>query len=262
MSQEKDILSEIILHKRTEIEAQKRSVPLLQMMENIPENVPTRSMCDALVNSSTGIIAEFKRKSPSKKWINKAAEIQQIIPAYEAAGASAISVLTDEEFFGGTLRDLRTARSLTSLPIIRKDFIIDEYQLYQAKITGADAVLLIASALNIEQFNELLEKAHQLNLEVLLEIHQESELPYISEKVDMIGINNRNLGTFHTQVENSFRLAKQLPEDTIWVSESGISQPHIVQELRSAGFNGFLIGETFMKEPLPGDALKSFIGRI
>jgi len=150
---------------------------------------------------------------------------------------------------------------LVEIPILRKDFIIDEYQLYQAKIVGADAVLLIAAALKPEKCNELAEKAHELGLEVLLEIHSSEELIYIDKKIDMVGINNRNLGTFFTDVENSFRLAGQLPQDAVLVSESGISDPEIVN-LRAAGFRGFLIGETFMKTQQPGETLQNFLQAI
>ena len=160
------------------------------------------------------------------------------------------------------LKDIRTARPLVDVPIIRKDFIIDEYQLYQAKIVGADAVLLIAAALEQEKCQELAEQAHELGLEVLLEIHSAEELPYINSKIDMIGINNRNLGTFFTDVENSFRLAGQLPQDAVLVSESGISDPEVVKRLRTAGFRGFLIGETFMKTPQPGETLQNFLKAI
>ena len=160
------------------------------------------------------------------------------------------------------LKDIRTARPLVDVPIIRKDFIIDEYQLYQAKIVGADAVLLIAAALKQEKCQELAEQAHELGLEVLLEIHSAEELPYINSKIDMIGINNRNLGTFFTDVENSFRLAGQLPQDAVLVSESGISDPEVVKRLRTAGFRGFLIGETFMKTPQPAETLQNFLKAI
>lgn len=151
---------------------------------------------------------------------------------------------------------------MVDVPIIRKDFIIDEYQLYQAKIVGADAVLLIAAALKQEKCQELAEQAHELGLEVLLEIHSAEELPYINSKIDMIGINNRNLGTFFTDVENSFRLAGQLPQDAVLVSESGISDPEVVKRLRTAGFRGFLIGETFMKTPQPAETLQNFLKAI
>jgi len=258
----KDILSEIIANKRFEVDFQKRSVSPDQLAESLTDRSPQRSMRQSLASSPTGIIAEFKRRSPSKDWIKKGAEISEIIPAYTAAGASALSILTDEKFFGGNLSDIRNARPLTDLPIIRKDFIIDEYQLYQAKIIGADAVLLIAAALEISKCKELAVKSHELGLEVLLEIHSEDELEYITDEMDMIGINNRNLGSFHTDVRNSYRLAGMLPADKLLVSESGISNPQTVKELCEAGFRGFLIGETFMRTESPGGTLKDFINRI
>ena len=184
------------------------------------------------------------------------------MPDYIAAGASALSILTDEKFFGGSLKDIRTARPLVNIPILRKDFIIDEYQLFQAKIVGADAILLIAAALEADQCHALAAKAHELGLEVLLEIHTAEELPFINKEIDMVGINNRNLGTFFTDVENSFRLAGQLPQDALLVSESGISDPETVKRLRKAGFRGFLIGETFMKTQQPGQQLKEFINDL
>lgn len=266
----KDILSEIIAHKQTEIELQKQTVSPEQLQEQagiiIRENAAHhRSMKQALAASSTGIISEFKRRSPSKGWINEAARAEEIPAAYEAAGAAALSILTDEKFFGGTLRDIRTARPLVRIPILRKDFIIDEYQLLQACIVGADAVLLIAACLSPEQCSTLTTQAHELGLEVLLEIHSPSELSYINKEVDMVGVNNRNLGSFVTDVENSFRIARQLREAThglaspLLVSESGISDPETICRLRAAGFRGFLIGETFMKTANPGETLKEFI---
>ena len=224
--------------------------------------MPRISMRACLSASPSGIIAEFKRRSPSKGWIKENAQADIIPPAYEAAGASALSILTDEKFFGGNLKDIRTVRSKVQLPILRKDFIIDEYQLYQARIVGADAILLIAAALRKEQCRMLAAKAHELGLEVLLEIHSEQELEYIEDNIDMVGVNNRNLGTFHTDVENSFRLAEKLPKEILFVSESGISSPQTVRQLRAAGFRGFLIGENFMKAPQPGDALKEFISLL
>ena len=273
----KDILSEIIAHKRIEIEQQKQAVSLSQLQEQaaamMQETVgtgasgttPVRSMKRALANSSSGIIAEFKRRSPSKGWIKESAQADLIPPAYETAGASALSILTDEKFFGGTLRDIRTARPLVNIPILRKDFIIDKYQLLQARIVSADAVLLIAACLSPEQCSTLTTQAHELGLEVLLEIHSPSELSYINKEVDMVGVNNRNLGSFVTDVENSFRIARQLREAThgpaspLLVSESGISDPETICRLRAAGFRGFLIGETFMKTANPGETLKEFI---
>ena len=282
-----DILSEITDHKRIEVELQKQAVSPEQLreqvrdlMENSP--APRRSMKRALASSPAGIIAEFKRRSPSKGWIYETAKADEIPAAYEAAGASAISILTDAKFFGGSLRDIRTARPLVDIPILRKDFIIDEYQLLQARIAGADAVLLIAACLTQEKCADLTARAHTLGLEVLLEIHSPRELAYISKDVDMVGVNNRNLGTFVTDVENSFRIAGQLRQtiagvrnvpdaqgssDTprnlpLLVSESGISHHETICRLRTAGFRGFLIGETFMKNTQPGDALKGFIQGI
>lgn len=258
----KDILSEIIANKRLEIDAQKQAIACTQLKEGIDELPPTRSMRQALAASATGIIAEFKRRSPSKGWIRQDARPEEIIPSYTSGGATALSILTDERFFGGTLRDLRTARPLTNLPILRKDFIIDPYQLYQARIVGADAVLLIAAALTQDECQALAGKAHELGLEVLLEIHHTAELPYLTDAIDMIGINNRNLGTFHTDIENSFRLATELPQAMVRVSESGISDPVTVQRLRQSGFRGFLIGETFMRTPQPGETLRHFVASI
>ena len=258
----KDILSEIIANKRFEVDLQKQAISIEQLQEGISEVPTSRSMKQALASSASGIIAEFKRRSPSKGWIKEEACPEEIVPSYAAAGASALSILTDEKFFGGSLKDIRTARPLVEIPILRKDFIIDEYQLYQACIVGADAVLLIAAALRKEQCSMLAAKAHELKLEVLLEIHSEQELEYIEDNIDMVGVNNRNLGTFHTDVENSFRLAEKLPKEMLLVSESGISSPQTVRQLRAAGFRGFLIGENFMKTPQPGNALKEFISKL
>jgi len=258
----KDILMEIIEAKRETICEQKKAISLAALQDGAAESRNMFSMRQALANSSSGIIAEFKRKSPSKGWINKDASPEEVTAAYAANGASALSILTDTPFFGGSLKDLRDARPGVNIPILRKDFIIDEYQLYQAKIVGADAILLIAAALEKEQCIFLAGKAHELGLEVLLEIHSEKELEYVNSTIDMVGVNNRNLGTFVTDIENSFRLASALPKDTLLVSESGISSPETVKRLRQAGFRGFLIGENFMKTDNPGKALGEFIKQL
>ena len=185
-------------------------------------------MRESLANSTSGIIAEFKRKSPSKGWIKEEGKPEEIPASYCQNGASAISILTDEKYFGGTLRYMRTSRPMVTCPILRKDFIVDEYQLYQAKAVGADAVLLIAADLTQSECKALAKKAHELRLETLLEVHSESELEYVGENIDMVGVNNRNLGTFHTDVANSYRLASLLPKDYLLVSESGISNPQTV----------------------------------
>lgn len=277
----KDILSEIIAHKRVEVEQQKQAVSeeaLKQQVERLMQEGGQQrggSMKQSLAASPTGIIAEFKRRSPSKGWIKEGAQADLIPPAYEAAGAGALSILTDEKFFGGSLRDIRTARPLASIPILRKDFIIDPYQLLQARIVGADAVLLIAACLTLEECRTLAAQAHALELEVLLEIHCPEELAYAALEVDMVGVNNRNLGSFVTDVENSFRIAEALQqavggkaagktagEAPLLVSESGISHPDTIRNLRAAGFRGFLIGETFMKTEEPGEALKEMIHAV
>lgn len=261
----KDILDEIIAHKRIEIAAQEQNVPisfLEDLLEKNDDMAKVHSMKASLAASATGIIAEFKRRSPSKDWINRDADAKVIPASYQQAGASALSILTDEHFFGGGLRDIRAARPTVSLPILRKDFIISRYQLLQAKAAQADAVLLIAAALSKEECNALACEAHKLGLEVLLEMHHEDELDYVNEYVDMAGINNRNLGTFHTDVENSFRMAEKLPADILKVSESGISNPQTVKLLRQEGFRGFLIGETFMKTADPGNTLSTFIKEL
>ena len=261
----KDILDEIIAHKRIEIAAQEQNVPisfLEDLLEKNDDMAKVHSMKASLAASATGIIAEFKRRSPSKDWINRDADAKVIPASYQQAGASALSILTDEHFFGGGLRDIRAARPTVSLPILRKDFIISRYQLLQAKAAQADAVLLIAAALSKEECNALACEAHKRRLEVLLEMHHEGELDYVNEYVDMAGINNRNLGTFHTDVENSFRMAEKLPADILKVSESGISNPQTVKLLRQEGFIGFLIGETFMKTANPGNTLSTFIKEL
>jgi indole-3-glycerol phosphate synthase len=258
----KDILSEIVANKRFEVDFQKQTFDEEMLRDHVDASMPCRSLRLALRNSQSGIISEFKRRSPSKGWIHQGANPIDIVPDYQKAGASALSILTDEKFFGGSLNDIKTVRSRIDIPILRKDFIVDEYQLYQAKQIGADAVLLIASILKFDEYEALLQKAHELNLEVLLEIHNENELQYIVPEVDVIGINNRNLGSFVTDVQNSFHLAELLPKDAVLVSESGISDVKTIKELRTKGFRGFLIGEAFMKAEHPADKLKEFIADI
>lgn len=243
-----DILQEIVAHKRIE---------LTELCSKKP------SLRQALLSSDTGIIAEFKRRSPSKGWIKEEGRADQIPLAYQQNGAAALSILTDRHYFGGHDDFIREARQQgVVLPVLYKNFIIDEIQLYQALLCGASAVLLIAACLSKAQCASLIEKAHQLGLEVLLEMHSREELEYAELEPDLCGINNRNLGSFHTDVETSFRLAELLPEDAVKVSESGISSPAVVSELRKAGFRGFLIGENFMRADDPGMALGSFITEL
>ena len=257
----KDILNEIIEHKRIEIETQKKTISVENLQANFQDRVP-HSLRKALATSSTGIIAEFKRKSPSKGWINEKADPLTITQGYQQTGASALSILTDEHFFGGNLKDIQAVREHISIPILRKDFIIDEYQLYQARFVGADAILLIAAALSIKECKQLTRKAHELNLEVLLELHHEKEMEYITEETDIVGINNRNLGSFHTDVNHSFEMIHLLPSSKICVSESGISNPSTVIRLRQEGFKGFLIGGYFMSTENPSRAFQQFIREL
>ncbi len=254
-----NILDKIIANKRVEVERQKAALPLVDLECLIPNVEGAKSFREALLNSSTGIIAEFKRRSPSRNWIFKDAKVEDVIPPYSQNGASAISVLTDMDFFGGNLADLELARSLTDTPLLRKDFMVDEYQLYQAKVAGASAILLIASALTIAETKQLASKAKELELGVLLEIHNEQELRHINDKVDVVGVNNRNLGTFVTDVQISFDLVEKIPNEFIKISESGISDTQTVIDLQAAGYQGFLMGENFMKTADPGKALDEFI---
>jgi indole-3-glycerol phosphate synthase len=220
-------------------------------------------LLEALLQSETGIIAEFKRKSPSKGWIKQDGRADIIPLSYQQNGAAALSILTDEHYFGGADEFIRQARqSGVTLPILYKNFVIDEAQLYAAALCGASAVLLIAACLSKQECKRLTDKAHALGLEVLLEMHSEAELEYAELEPDVCGINNRNLGSFVTDVENSFRLAELLPREAVKVSESGISDPNTVKLLRSAGFRGFLIGENFMKTADPGVALNEFISKL
>lgn len=260
-----DILEEIVAYKKNEVEQFKKELHqiYLEGRVEILKNALIPSMKNALMKSDTGIIAEFKRKSPSKGWINEAATADKVPISYQENGAAAISILTDSHFFGGSNVYVRTAiASKVRIPVLYKNFIIDEYQIYQAKICGASAILLIAACLTKEQCRQFIAKAHELELEVLLEMHNEEETEYAELEPDMYGINNRNLGTFETDVNNSFQLIERLPAEGVKVSESGISDPDTIRQLRACGYKGFLIGETFMKEADPGLALKNFIAQI
>lgn len=269
---EQDILTTIIAHKRKEVEAQKRLLPpeqLAEIADRCAGQTTRRSLKQALATSPTGIIAEFKRRSPSKGWINREATPQQVVPQYEAAGAAALSILTDEDFFAGTLDDLTAARALTTLPLLRKDFVIDPYQLLQARVAGADAVLLIAACLERNQCTDLAAEAHRLGLEVLLELHSSAELDYVACAPDLVGVNNRSLGTFHTDAAHALTLADALTQVTegmpcrpLLVAESGIHDPETACRLRQHGYRGLLIGERLMRGNRPGEELQAFIEQM
>lgn len=262
-----DILQEIVAHKRLELQQFKDALPerlLHRRVESLMDSQEALpSMADALRRSPSGIIAEFKRRSPSKGWIKEEGRADTIPLAYQQAGASALSILTDRQYFGGDDRFITVARqSGVTLPVLYKNFIVDEYQLFQARLCGASAVLLIAACLPLDQCRSLLATTHELGMEALLEMHSEAETDYAGLEPDLCGVNNRNLGTFHTDVANSFRLASRLPEEAVWVSESGISSPATISQLRLAGYRGFLVGETFMRTPDPGATLASFLNEL
>jgi len=255
-----DILKKIIEYKKPKVQELKELVPVKYLEKSIYFDTPVASMKEYLTrDNASGIIAEFKRKSPSKGDINKYADVEQVTLGYMQAGASALSVLTDKNFFGGKNEDLTIARKYNFCPILRKDFIFDEYQIFEAKSIGADVILLIAEVLTKAEIKNLAGLANSIGLEVLLEIHSENQLDKLNENIDIIGVNNRNLKTFEVSVENSIALSGKLPNDIPRISESGINNPEDVKRLREYGFIGFLIGERFMKAPRPAEACKTFI---
>ena len=258
-----DILEKIAADKRVEVENQKEIVPL-QALKLLPHfSRKCFSLSENLRNSPTGIIAEFKRRSPSHPEINLNADAASITNGYESAGASGISVLTDEPYFGGTMDDLFVARENVGIPILRKDFMIDEYQIYEAKAIGADVVLLIAALLSRKQIETFSKKAKELGMEVLLEVHNGEELEKsLMPSLDMIGVNNRNLKTFEVNLETSKNLADKIPSEFVKISESGISDTASIVELQKYGFQGFLIGGNFMSTNDPGKNASEFIEEL
>jgi indole-3-glycerol phosphate synthase len=256
------ILDDIVAFKRDEVEKQKKAVSLEELQNREFFSREIISLRHALLDDTqTGIIAEFKRRSPSKGIINPNADVTEVTTGYVNGGASALSILTDENFFGGHETDLTRAR-IHEVPILRKDFIIDPYQLFEARAMGADVILLIAACLSPEEVAELADAAKHLELEVLLELHTEEELGHICDAVDMVGINNRNLKTFEVDVDRSIRMAKQIPNGKIAIAESGINNVKTIKQFREHGFRGFLIGEFFMKEKDPGEAFKKFVEQL
>lgn len=253
-----NILEKIVAHKRVEVDSRKKAVPVAALEQRpLFKKDPLSLKAFIRGESKTGIIAEYKRQSPSKGIINNVATVEAVTGAYSQYGASGISVLTDEAFFGGRLQDLEKA-TFNPVPLLRKDFTIDEYQLVEAKAYGASVILLIAACLTPEQVRGLAQSAKSLGLEVLLELHDESELEHICTEVDLVGINNRNLKTFTVDLEQSVRLAEKVGNSFIRVAESGISDVANIRYLKEFGFEGFLIGENFMKQTDPGAAFKTF----
>ena len=254
------ILDQIVAYKRTEVVNKKLRAPLSILEKSkLFSRDPFSLKSGLLAKDKSGIIAEFKRRSPSKGMLNRTADVADTIRAYKNAGASACSVLTDTKFFGGSYVDLEAARQAADLPLLRKDFIVDGYQVAEARSMGADAVLLIAAVLEESEIFDFTKMAHDLGLEVLVELHDEKEIDKLSGIEDVIGINNRNLKTFEVNLEHSMMLAELLPKDCVKVSESGIRTPEDILKLKKAGFSGFLIGELFMRESDPGKECENFI---
>lgn len=253
------ILDEIIKNKKSEIALRKKIITIddLKIMPNFKREVPSLSEF-LLSEKHCGIIAEYKRKSPSKGIINDHSTVSDVISGYEKARVSAISVLTDLQYFGGTVDDLKEAVKVANVPLLRKDFIVDEFQIYEAKAIGASVILLIAASLSKSEVNKFAMLARELGLEVLFEIHNESELEKISDYINVVGVNNRDLKTFKVDVSQSIHLSSLIPDKYIKISESGISDPSTVKMLKTYGYKGFLMGETFMKEKDPGEACLKF----
>lgn len=255
------ILDKITVHKRQEVLEQEARIA-----QSVLEKMPYfERQCFSLkkhITSHNGIIAEFKRQSPSKGIINATAMVSTVVQGYEKVGVSAVSVLTDNHFFGGSIQDLMQARANIQIPILRKDFIISEYQIYEAKAIGADVILLIAAILTKKEIQVFTMLAHDLGLEVLLEIHNEAELTKYDPAISLVGINNRNLKTFEVDFENSMRLNNALPKDTIKIAESGINDYQNIIKLKKANFNGFLIGENFMKTANPALTCQEFVSQL
>ncbi len=258
-----NILDKIIADKYKEIELKKAVVPVSQLEKSALFERNGISLAKLLKQSETGIIAEHKRRSPSKSVINQDLNVEDVAKGYEAAGVSGMSVLTDGKYFGGSLDDLLYARAAVKMPLLRKEFIIDQYQLLEAKAHGADVILLIAAVLDRDQIKSLSEFAKNLGLEVLLEVHNDEELQKaIMPSLDMLGVNNRNLKTFEVSTDISKELSEKIPSDFVKVSESGISSIDAIKDLKNYGYKGFLIGENFMKTDDPGKSAKEFIEEL
>ncbi|SMO32969.1 indole-3-glycerol phosphate synthase [Chryseobacterium rhizoplanae] len=255
------ILDKIIERKKEEVAGAKSRISLDRLKHTAFFGRKTHSLKESIKNKS-GIIAEFKRQSPSKGIINNSVEPLEVVSAYENFGASGISILTDHDFFGGNLNDIVSVRNDINIPILRKDFMIDEYQFYEAKSIGADVILLIASCLSPAQVEEFTDLSHELNMEVLLEIHTEDELKHCNSKIDLVGINNRNLKDFKVDLQHSVQLKNQLPKEVLSVAESGIYNLEDFQFLKEKGFDGFLMGEYFMKNTNPAKAFEDFSVQI
>ena len=258
-----DILQQIAADKRREVALKQKWVPESQLRHARLFSLPTRSMSASLQKQAFGIIAEHKRRSPSRAVINQKVPLPEVVSGYEKAGAGAVSVLTDGTYFGGSLDDLVLARACTNLPVLRKEFILDPYQVVEARANGADAILLIAALLARPEIEALGRLAHELDMEVLLEVHSAAELEEAwVPGLDMIGVNNRNLKTFEVSLDTSRQLASLIPDTALRISESGLGQAAQLRELKALGYGGFLMGESFMKRANPGAALQGFLKEL
>jgi indole-3-glycerol phosphate synthase len=258
-----DILKNIIGKKLKELEYLKKSVSISTLEKSSFFEFKTKSLSEKIKQKEIGIIAEHKRRSPSKSKINYQTPSKYIIKGYDNGGAAGISFLTEKKFFGGSSLEFREARRITNLPMLRKDFIIDEYQIIESKSIGADAILLIAACLDSSQIKNLSELAKSFDLEVLIEIHDLEELNKVCiDSIDIIGINNRNLKTFDVNIETSLNLVEKIPSSFTKISESGLNNPSEIMKLKNSGFDGFLIGERFMRNSNPGEELSNFISKI
>ncbi|NRB61071.1 MAG: indole-3-glycerol phosphate synthase TrpC [Winogradskyella sp.] len=258
-----NILDKIVIDKRKEVDLKKSLIPISQLEQSVLFGKETKSLANRLRTSKSGIIAEHKRRSPSKSTINHSLNVQDVASGYKAAGVCGMSVLTDGKYFGGSLDDLLIARSSCDIPLLRKEFIIDEYQLIEAKAHGADVILLIAAILTREEIKQFSEFAQSLHLNVLLEVHNEEELhKSIMPSLDMLGVNNRNLKTFEVSTQTSKDLTELIPDDFVKVSESGISSIETIKDLKDYGYQGFLIGENFMRTDNPGAYALDFVKKI
>ncbi|MBF8456505.1 indole-3-glycerol phosphate synthase TrpC [Kaistella sp. G5-32] len=256
-----NILDKIIDQKKVEVDEAKKKIFLTELKDSKFFQRNTISLKES-VKSGSGIISEFKRQSPSKGVINEKADVLEVAKSYQKFGASGISILTDSEFFGGKLEDILKVRNEISIPILRKDFMIDEFQFYEAKANGADVILLIASCLSPNQVQEFTDLSHELGLEVLLEIHTEDELQHFNKNIDLVGINNRNLKDFKVDLQHSVNLKNLLPKEVLAVAESGIYSVEDFKFLKEKGFDGFLMGEYFMRNENPGVAFEEFLNTI
>jgi len=258
-----NILGEIVKHKRNELISQKLNSTIKELEQSESFKIKCRSLKSSILTSKSGIICEFKRRSPSRDIINNHSKLTDVVAGYEQAGASGISILTNEKYFSGSTNDIKKTSKIISTPILRKEFIIDEYQIIESKSIGADSILLIASILSPKEIQEFSRLAKSVGLEVLLEVHTNEELDAsITDNIDIIGVNNRDLNNFNVDIKNSLNIIDQIPSNFVKISESGINNPDSIVELKKAGFDGFLIGEYFMKSDSPNDLANKFINLV